>query len=278
MRPLIAYPGGKQRMIPNLLPVISGIPHSIYVAPFAGGEALLFAKPRHYGASDLYREVINDVDKLLINLYQVARDCPEALNRRLQLTLYSQAEHQAACRVLRQPSLYSKLDRAWAYIIGTQQGFAHKHNAGWAAGRKSENHARTWTSKQLQFPPQLERLKSVFISCEDALDCIARWDSSDTLFVCDPPYPGTDQDGYAGKYSEADWRKLCETLDQVQGSWVLCGDGQFAGPATTKQLLEFDAVCSASSERYARTEVAWICDRLVSTNRTTRISQISLPI
>lgn len=34
--PIIPWPGGKRRLLPHLLPLIGGRPHTCYVEPFAG--------------------------------------------------------------------------------------------------------------------------------------------------------------------------------------------------------------------------------------------------
>ena len=41
---LFPWPGGKTRLLPYLLPLVEGIPHTCYVEALAGGAAVLFAR------------------------------------------------------------------------------------------------------------------------------------------------------------------------------------------------------------------------------------------
>ena len=57
----ISYYGGKQQLLPKILPIIP--PHKIYSEAFFGGGAVFFAKE----PSEI--EIINDVNKQVINFY-----------------------------------------------------------------------------------------------------------------------------------------------------------------------------------------------------------------
>lgn len=47
--------------------------HRVYLEPFAGGAAMLFAKPR------AERETLNDIDGQIMRFWRALRDHPEAL-------------------------------------------------------------------------------------------------------------------------------------------------------------------------------------------------------
>jgi len=111
MKPLISYYGGKQRIASKILKYFP--PHSVYVEPFAGGAALLFAKPvLPIAAGDNYRECLNDTSDLLINLYRVAVKYPDELNREIQSTLYSQSDYRRAIAICKNPDGYTELHKA----------------------------------------------------------------------------------------------------------------------------------------------------------------------
>lgn len=262
MKPLISYYGGKQRIASKILPYFPK--HTVYVEPFAGGAALLFAKPNFIVSNSCcYREVLNDKNDLLINLYRVAIEKPKELGLKIQATLYSQSDHREATKITKNPTDYDDVTKAWAFYVNISQSFANGLNKGWGTSVCSQNGAVTWRNKQLQLPEILNRLKNVYISCEDAIRCIKRWDSQQTLFYCDPPYPNTEQGHYLGYFID-DFKLLCDTLDNIQGSYVLSNYTQNIQPQSAQQRIEIETVMSASLNKQVdkkRTEVLWVCDR-----------------
>lgn len=281
MKPAFSYYGGKQRIASRILPHIEAIPHTVYVEPFAGGATLLFAKERRNVSNNgHYREVINDTNDLVINFYRVAQEQKEALSTKIQATLYSQSDYQRAKIICQNPDGYTDLERAWAFYVNINQSFARQLNAGWGTGVKSQNSAASWANRVRNLEEKLDRIKDVHVSSEDALRCIERWDSPQTLFYLDPPYPNTNQGHYDG-YSLTDWQRLCDCLDNIAGSYVLSNYPQDVQPKSHQQRVELQAICSASGKGKVgksnhergvtasteslgdrkRTEVLWICDR-----------------
>lgn len=265
MKPLTSYYGGKQRIATKILPYFP--PHTVYVEPFAGGATLLFAK-KHLAVTnnDHYREIINDTNQLLINMYRVAIEKPEQFKNKLDATLYSQADYVKANNIINNFEHYLDIDLAWAYFITLNQSFNNIANNGWSTTVYGRNHAATWNNKINSLSPEmLNRIKSVYVSCEDAIKCIKRWDSPQTLFYCDPPYPKAEQGHYKG-YSIEDFRLLCNTLDNIKGSYVLSNYQQEIEPKSATNKVEINATMSASKATNtrldsSRSEILWICDR-----------------
>ena len=278
MQPLISYYGGKVRIASKIVGYINQIPHTVYVEPFCGGAAVLFSKPRRLVTNGHhYREVINDTSDILISLYRCATKCPDELALELEATLYSQSDYARAKVICKNPKDYTQLEIAWAYFVNANCSFAKKLNAGWGIGVKSENSAHTWQSRITSLKEKLDRLQSVYVSREDALKCIDRWDSPQSLFYADPPYPGTNQGHYDG-YTTDDWIALCDKLDSIQGSYILSNYPQEYEPKSAQQRIEISAAMSASGKGKVRsdrskiatqeqlgdrerTEVLWICNR-----------------
>ena len=77
LRPILCYPGGKQRLIPAILNRIP--PHEKYVEPFFGGGAVFFAKAR------AKREVIADLDRQIMDVHRAFRRMSEANFKRCDL-------------------------------------------------------------------------------------------------------------------------------------------------------------------------------------------------
>ena len=265
MKPLLTYYGGKQRLAPHILPWIDRIPHTVYVEPFAGGAAVLFAKrcPRP-SKQDHYIEVLNDLDKYIITLYWVAQTRYDELLHLLEYTPYSQAELLRAKELLNAPDT-DELWRAWAVVVASQQSFSRRTTGeGWSVG-VSKSNALYFANHRERLPLIFARLRNVHLSCEDAVRCIERWDSPTTLFYCDPPYPGS-YTAYreGGNYSLEDFQRLCDALDNAQGHWILSNYPQDIEPKTAEERVEVVASMSASQARVydgkrpTRTEVLWI--------------------
>ncbi|MET0099760.1 DNA adenine methylase [Limnospira platensis] len=267
MKPLLSYYGGKQRIGSKILQYLP--PHKIYVEHFSGGATLLFLKPLPTVTNQHdYRECINDTSNLLINLYRVAKKYPIELNNEIQATLYSQSDYRKSQAICKQPEGFSDIEKAWAYYVNINQSFANARQ-GWGFSKKSENRAMTFTNKKARLSEALERLEKVYISCEDAIKCIERWDSPNTLFYCDPPYSGSTQGHYSG-YTIKDWTKLCHTLDCITGNYIVSNYHQMIEPQSFTQKIEINTVMSASHKKDVkkkRTEVLWVKSNLDGFNQ-----------
>jgi len=241
MRPAFSYYGGKQRMIPNLLPLIPK--HTVYVEPFAGGASLFYAKPwplvrnTHH-----YREVLNDIDERIINFYAMLRDRPDELIRACASTLYSRREHQLA---VDDPDL-DPIERARRWYIDIEQSFSNISRTGWSMSIYGRNHPLTYINGIPELEDAARRIQNAYIECDDAIKVIERWDSPQTFFYCDPPYPGAEQGHYKG-YTAADLTRLIETLDHCEGSFLLSNYDQEDIPDHWERY-EFEAHCTASCQ------------------------------
>lgn len=253
-------------MAHHIVPLIPR--HTVYVEPFAGGAAVFFAKPwpmvtnTHH-----YCEVINDLDGRLINFYRVLRDNGEELIRRLELTLYSEEEY----RIAKQLDCDDNIEAARRYFVNVNQSFAKKLHGGWGRAVYSKNQAATWVTRVARLPEYLERIHGVHIACDDALNVIRQWDSPQTFFYCDPPYPGTNCGHYKG-YTVDDFKQLVETLDGCQGSFLLSNYAQadvqmphgwdrheFKAQASSRGRVGYDRSkkMDESGQDRGRTEVVW---------------------
>ena len=274
MKPLISYYGGKQRIAAKILQHFP--PHSVYVEPFAGGAALLFAKPvLPVTNTDHYRELLNDTSDLLINMYRVAIERRDEFTLKIQGTLFSQSDHRRAKAICKNPEEHNELDRAWAYYVSINFSFSYVLGEPWVMGVRSDNKSSRHHQKKLRLQNTLERLSCVAVSCEDAIRCIKRNDSPQTLFYCDPPYPNASQ-GHYGGYTLEHWGELCDALDNAKGSYVLSNYAQPIEPKSAQQRIEMQTASSAArrkkgyehgeeiSPATARTEILWVCDRSAS--------------
>lgn len=256
MKPLVSYYGGKQRMIKNLLPLIPE--HKIYVEPFCGGASLFFSKPKEKVSNiGHYIEVLNDTNKDLIHLYYVAQSHPKEFLEYLERFPYSEYWHNY---FKKNKNIKHPIKRAVGIYIRIMSSFSKIMDSGFAFGKKSKHHAQSYLNRIERLPEIIDRLKGIYIFCRDAINIIDRFDSEDTFFYCDPPYPNTAQGHYKG-YTQKDFENLIEILSQSKGSFLLSGYENDAVPKDWERF-EFNVVNTSSNtskggHRERRTEVVW---------------------
>lgn len=199
--------GGKSRLASVIIPRLPN--HITYVEPFCGGCAVFFNKPRASA------EVLNDADSRLVNLLRVFRYHPEELLKELHLFTHSRQEFRDA---VAQPG-YTDIQRAARFYFVLKSSFACEVNSptfGYGLTGKAKFNE---TDTHRLIAAAAARLDGVVIENLDFGDVVARYDSEETLFYCDPPYVGVA--GYACKFKEEDHRRMQAALSAAKGMAVV---------------------------------------------------------
>lgn len=223
MIPPIAYYGGKVglgRRIVELLP-----PHRVYVEPFFGSGAVLFAK------APAQIEVANDLDHNVITFFRVLRERPDELERACRLTPYARLEYETAD--LADEDL-DDLERARRFWVRVNQSFAKvaTRQTGWSfTVARSQSTANSAWSRISRFAAAVERLQRVVFECCDAVELIGRAAKApDTCAYVDPPYPASTRRGQDREHPRdyfcdmgdpESHRRLAEVLRETPASVVL---------------------------------------------------------
>jgi len=208
----LSYYGGKYKISKKLIKLFP--PHITYCEPFCGGASVFWNK------SKSKIEVLNDHDERLIIFYRCLQEGSEEFLRKIEYTPYSESEHKKANQILKNHKQYTQVDVAWAVFVGINQSFSGLAGGTWGRRMKSECGTLNFLNKKKVLQQFFKRLEKVYISCCDAIKCLDYWDSEDTLFYLDPPYPEADQGHYSG-YTVEDFNRLCERLDTIEGSFLL---------------------------------------------------------
>lgn len=255
MKPPVSYYGGKQRLAGKIVGLIPK--HRIYVEPFAGGLAVFFRK----GILDTpeYIEVINDKDSRLVNFYKVIQNPRRRKNiiDRLKFTPYSREVYQDAKAYLLKPKKTDELILAYYYFIAINWAYANKLHGGWTHAKSKREGRSSHTSKIKRLEDIRERMSEVYIEHKDALDVIKTWDSKESFFYLDPPYPNTNQGHYTG-FSEQDFKTLLSNLRRVKGKFILsCYEHNLESVSLPKSwnIVRHQTVSTVSPTRSARTEI-----------------------
>lgn len=215
MRTPLTYYGGKQMLAAQIVAMMPE--HRVYLEPFAGGAAVLFAKPR------AGRETINDSDERVVRFWRALRERPEELAAAVAGTPYSRAEWyesreladddvECARRLLVEiDQSFSRSRSSWSVpCIGDGRGL-------WQPG--------TWENLPAKILVAVERLSGVALEHGDALKMIPRWDRADAVIYCDPPYAGPHRTepskGYRHDDAETLWPRLVDVLLGVKHAAVI---------------------------------------------------------
>jgi len=220
LRPPVKWHGGKHYLCHRILDLFPS--HHTYVEPFGGAASVLLNKP------PAPVEVYNDMDQRITRLFRVLRDNGQELHRRLSLTPYSEVEFARATEPTQDEIEQARRDfvRLRLSLGGRGDSFSftlHRVRRGMA-----DVVSGYLSTIDEQLPLIVQRLRSVEIVNRPALDVIRTWDSTETLFYCDPPYLHStrhegSRDVYGVEMTEKEHRELASVLRECKGKVLLSG-------------------------------------------------------
>ena len=208
--------GSKVRLAPWIVRHLP--PHETYIEVFGGTGAVLFSKLKSP------REVYNDLDSDLHNLFRVIRERPGDLARVLALTAYSRREYEEACDYLagKQGLTDNPVEWARRYVVYTRQSFIGGGGDTWSTTRAGHLPSRTWLKLPAAVRKLHERLQGVSIENLNYPKLLTKWDAESATFFIDPPYLGVEDDYYeANKANGFDHQALREAIEPLQASVVV---------------------------------------------------------
>ncbi|MCL0094448.1 DNA adenine methylase [Dehalococcoidales bacterium] len=255
--------GGKFSHLDWLLSLLPRTRH--FCEPFGGSAAVLLNRE----PSPI--ETYNDIDEDVSNFFRVLRDKPEELLWKLYLTPFSYSEFKRAIELKGRKDL-SDVERARLFLVRAGQvriGLAQEATPGrWAwckltSRRGMSGAVSRWSAKIDQvLPLVVERLRRVQIESRPAIEVIKRYDSEDTLFYCDPPYPHDsrgDPHAYGYEMTEKDHEELAEVLHSVKGKVAV---SSYHSPLVDRLYKDWNCVEADEkiihSAKELRREVLWI--------------------
>jgi DNA adenine methylase len=211
--------GGKYSHLNWLLPLLPYTRH--YCEPFGGSAAVLVNRE----PSPV--ETYNDLDGEVVNFFRVLRDQTDELIKAIGLTPF--AFEEFACALNDSSTQLTDLERARRFFVRARQvrtGLAQTASVGrWAHCRLTSRAGMSgavsrWLGSVEGLPAIAERLLRVQIENRPAIEVIQRFDSEETLFYCDPPYPHEtrgDSRAYQFEMSEDEHIELASVLVSVRG-------------------------------------------------------------
>ena len=209
VRQAFGSPAGKTNLAERIIRLIPE--HRVYVEPFIGGGAVLFRKL----PSEI--EVINDKDSEIAFCFKYIQNLTDERIEKLKKFnwISSRSKWQT---LLNANDPANDEERIYNFIYSLKGSFS--------LSRRSYRPAAEGQSLIPNFDAWLgvkERIKDVKIYAQDYKPIIEKFDSKDTFFYLDPPYPsewtGPVQDG-----KEFDLNELAEVLKKIKGKFIFSID------------------------------------------------------
>jgi DNA adenine methylase len=246
-RPLLDYFGSKWRLASHIIPHFPE--HKTYVEVFCGAASILFKK------EPSRNEIINDIHNEIQNLFYCLRTDALRLENMLALTPYSRTEYKLAREPVVEP-----FEKARRTIIKSWFGIGDSldNATGFRVSLTQKGSVTApWVIYKKQLHEYAKRLEQVIIECLDYRELIRRYDKPDTLFYLDPPYVTETRNklnAYLHEWNNNDHRELVETLNKINGKFVLSGyENKIYEPLKARKIVIKSRTQKSSSE-----EVLWI--------------------
>lgn len=205
----VSYVGGKRTLANQIIALFPK--HTTYVEAFCGGGQVLF----HKEPSPV--EVINDLDREIVNFFRICQQHYEELVRYLRYMVVSREWH----RLLKatDPATLTDIQRAARHLYLLKNSYAslvlkldYKCHVVQLPGFNPER-------IQGLIEETHDRLARVQIECLPYEEVLAHYDRPETLFYLDPPYYGRKL--YRYNLEHADFAKMAEILASLKGKFVL---------------------------------------------------------
>ena len=206
MNPPICRMGGKSKLRKKIIEMIPE--YTCYVELFFGAGWVYFGK------EPSKVEVINDIDKELVNLFKMIKCHAPEMERVLKYEFCSRDIFE----LYRKGSIenLTEIERAIRFLYLINQSFAGRGNT-FGYGTTRQPSQKIFNSDTLE--EIRERLKNTYVENKNFIDIIDRYDRDHTFFFCDPPY--FELSGYGNEFGEKEHLLLRDKLKNIKGKFLL---------------------------------------------------------
>ncbi len=206
MKPPITRMGGKSKLRKEIISMIPD--HTCYVELFFGAGWVYFGK------EPSKVEVINDIDKELINLFRMIKYHAPEIERMLEYE-FSGRDIFEEYKNMTIENL-TEIHRSVRFLYLISQSFAGKGNH-YGYGTNSKPKPQIFYKGILN--DIKERLRNTYVENLSFEKTIEKYDRDYTFFFADPPYFETA--GYGNSFKEEEHLILRDKLKNIKGKFLL---------------------------------------------------------
>ncbi|MHA1369081.1 MAG: DNA adenine methylase [Promethearchaeota archaeon] len=244
---------GSKRLLRKTICALIPKNHETYVEPFAGSAAVFFFKNSNRlgnAPKPSRKEVLNDIDPLLMNFYRVIQD-PKTFDlflKRLSRTLIARDFF-----MLYRASNWNDLDpveKAFRvyYIVKNSYGGLFRFNQdGQCNSPVASSPDKKARSSLFKLDPLIDahdRLKGVMLHELDYKEVIALYDGDDTIFYLDPPYETEYR--YNKRFNHDELVQVCQN---IQGKFILSLNAEFKEKFASFHVINVEVNYSVTCKR-----------------------------
>jgi DNA adenine methylase len=215
MSKLIPYLGGKRLLAKTIIPLFPK--HEMYCEPFSGSATILLEK------EPSTREVLNDINSDIVTLFRVVRNHLKEFISKVEWLLHSREEFDRLKAM--DPSLLTDIQRSVRVYYLLKAGYAGKISNPYLGVSRKASGGKDKPLSIYRIEESLyeirRRLEAVTIENLPYQECIARYDSNETLFYLDPPYFHHESDYGKGIFNKDDFQRLKDLLKAIKGKFVM---------------------------------------------------------
>lgn len=206
LNPPISRMGGKSKLRKHIIEIMPE--HKCYVELFFGAGWVYFGKDKSKV------EVINDIDKELINLFKMIKYHSPEIERLLEYEFTGRDIFEEYKNYTLEH--LTEIHRAVRFLYLINNSFASKGNNFGYATSKVPNQKIFLTDYLHKIK---ERLSNTYVENVSFEKIIEKYDREETLFFADPPYFQTS--GYGNEFGEKEHILLRDKLKQLKGKFIL---------------------------------------------------------
>lgn len=206
LNPPISRMGGKSKLRKHIIEIMPE--HKCYVELFFGAGWVYFGKDKSKV------EVINDIDKELINLFKMIKYHSPEIERLLEYEFTGRDIFEEYKNYTLEH--LTEIHRAVRFLYLINNSFASKGNNFGYATSKVPNQKIFLTDYLHKIK---ERLSNTYVENLSFEKMIEKYDREETLFFADPPYFQTS--GYGNEFGEKEHILLRDKLKQLKGKFIL---------------------------------------------------------
>lgn len=206
MKPPICRMGGKSKLRKTIIEMIPE--HTCYIELFFGAGWVYFGKEKSKV------EVINDIDRELINLFKMIKHHAPEIERQLDYEFSGRDifEEYKHCTL----EYLTEIHRAVRFLYLITQSFAGK-GGNYGYGTNTKPSPQIFYKNVLQ--ELKERLRNTYVENLSFEKIIDKYDREYSFFFCDPPYWETA--GYGNSFGEKEHLLLRDKLKSIKGKFLV---------------------------------------------------------